>query len=115
VLATAAFAATYPFVTSVGWLIGLGLVEGTLTISGLPSLLAEVSRAAEQGHQARTQGVFQTVQTATQIAGSLAGGALFTVSHTAAFRSLKILRLSTERRRGAASHTTPPPGSPGRS
>ena len=132
VLATGAFAAIYPFVTSVGWLIGLGLVEGTMTISGLPSLLAEVSRTAEPGHQARTQGVFQTVQTATQIAGSLAGGALFTVSHTAAFlavtavcliglaaafvpQSLKLLRLSTERRRAAATHTTPPPGSPGRS
>jgi DHA1 family multidrug resistance protein-like MFS transporter len=132
VVATAGFAAIYPFVTSVGWLIGLGLVEGTLTISGLPSLLAEVSRTAEPGHQARTQGVFQTVQTATQIAGSLAGGALFTVSHTAAFlavtavcviglaaaltpQSLKLLRLSTERRRAAATRTTPPPGSPGRS
>jgi MFS family permease len=131
-LVTAAFAALYPFVASVGWLIGLGLIEGAFTISGLPSLNAEVSRMAEPGHQARTQGVFQTVQNATQIAGALVGGALFTVSHTAAFLAItavclfglaaglapqwrSLAWLSTARRRGAATHTTPPPASTGRS
>jgi MFS family permease len=128
---TAIFAAIYPFVASVGWLIGLGLIEGVFTISGLPSLNAEVSRSAEPGQQARTQGVFQTVQVASQIVGALAGGALFTVSHTAAFlaittvcligvgtafvpRRLERVRLSSERPRAAATRTTPPPGSPGR-
>jgi MFS family permease len=131
-LGTAIFAAIYPFVASVGWLIGLGLIEGVFTISGLPSLNAEVSRTAQPGQQARTQGVFQTVQVASQIVGALAGGALFTVSHTAAFlaitavcmvgvgttlvpRRLERLRLSSERPRAAASRTTPPPGSPDRS
>ena len=70
------------------WLIGLGLVEGALTISGGPSLIAEVSRRAEPGHQARTQGVFQTVQTLIQIAGALAGGALFALSPTYAFLAI---------------------------
>jgi MFS transporter, DHA1 family, tetracycline resistance protein len=132
VLGTAGFAAIYPFVTSVAWLIGLGLIEGIFSISGSPSLNAEVSRTAEPGQQARTQGVFQTVQFAIQIVGALAGGALFTVSHTLAFLAitavcllgigtalvpvqLKLLRLSSARRRGVASHTTPPPGSPNRS
>ncbi|HEV2033626.1 MAG TPA: MFS transporter [Candidatus Dormibacteraeota bacterium] len=131
-LGTALFAAIYPFVASVGWLIGLGLIEGVFTISGLPSLNAEVSRSAEPGHQARTQGVFQTLQTSTQIVGALAGGALFTVSHTAAFlaitalclvgvgtalvpRHLQRLLLSSERPRAAATRRTPPPASPGRS
>ncbi len=131
-LGTAIFAAIYPFVASVGWLIGLGLIEGIFTISGLPSLNAEVSRIAEPGHQARTQGVFQTVQTSTQIIGALAGGALFTVSHTAAFlaitavcligvgtslvpRRLELSRLSSEPRRAEATRTTPPPGSLNRS
>jgi MFS family permease len=131
-LGTAFFAAVYPFVTSIGWLIGLGLVEGIFTISGLPSLNAEVSRSAEPGHQARTQGVFQTFQTGTQIVGALVGGALFTVSHTAAFLAVaavcllgvagalvprwrSVSRLSTSRRRAAATHTTPPPASTGRS
>jgi MFS family permease len=115
----------------VPWLIGLGLVEGMFSISGAPSLNAEVSHVAEAGQQARTQGVFQTVQFAIQIAGALVGGALFTVSPTWAFlaitvvcllgiasallpEQLKLLRLNSARRRGAASRTTPPPGSPNR-
>jgi MFS family permease len=130
-LSTGVFAAIYPFVTSVAWLIGLGLIEGFFAISGLPSLNAEVSRMAEPGQQARTQGVFQTVQFGIQIAGALAGGALFTVSHTLAFLAitfvclvgigtallpgeLRLLRLGSARRQGAASHTTPPPASPNR-
>lgn len=84
-LATGFFAALYPFIASVPWLIGLGLIEGFFTISGSPSLMAEVSRSAEPGHQARTQGVFQTAQTVIQIAGAVGGGALFTISPTLSF------------------------------
>jgi MFS family permease len=87
-LCTALFAAIYPFVSSVPWLVGLGLVEGIFTVSGAPSLMAEVSRSAEPGHQARTQGVFQTVQTGVQIVGALAGGALFTLSPTFSFLAI---------------------------
>jgi MFS transporter, DHA1 family, multidrug resistance protein len=130
-LGTGVFGVIYPFVTSVTWLIGLGLVEGMFSISGVPSLNAEVSRIAEPGQQARTQGVFQTVQFAIQIVGALAGGALFTVSPTWAFLAitlvcllgvatavvpgrLTLLRFSSARHLGAASRTTPPPGSPNR-
>ena len=88
VFCTAFFAALYPFVSSVPWLVALGLVEGAFTISGVPSLMAEISRVAEPGQQARTQGVFQTVTTAIEIAGALVGGALFTVSPTYAFLSI---------------------------
>ena len=87
-LFTAVFAALYPFVSSVPWLIGLGLVEGALTISGMPSTMAEVSRTAEPGQQARTQGVFQTVQTLVQILGALGGGALFTLNPTYSFLAM---------------------------
>jgi MFS family permease len=87
-LGTAFFAGLYPFIASVPWLIGLGLIEGALTISGSPSLMAEVSRSAERGHQARTQGLFQTVQTLIQIVGALAGGALFALSPTYAFLAI---------------------------
>jgi len=87
-LFTAFFAALYPFVASVPWLIGLGLVEGAFTISGVPSTMAEVSRSAEPGDQARTQGVFQTVQTLVQILGALIGGALYTLNPTSAFLAM---------------------------
>jgi MFS family permease len=92
-IATAFFSCLYPFISSVPWLIGLGLIEGALTISGGPSLIAEVSRTAEPGHQARTQGVFQTVQTLIQIVGALAGGALFALSPTYAFLAISAVCL----------------------
>jgi MFS family permease len=92
-LVTALFSMIYPFVTSVPWLIGLGLIEGAFTISGSPSLIAEVSRQAEPGHQGRTQGAFQTVQNAVQIVGALAGGALFTLSPTYAFLAISAVCL----------------------
>ncbi len=87
-LFTALFAAVYPFVASVPWLIGLGLVEGAFTISGTPSILAEVSRMAEPRHQARTQGIFQTAQTLVQILGAVIGGALYTLNPTSAFLAM---------------------------
>jgi len=90
---TAFFAGLYPFISSVPWLIGLGLIEGMFTISGLPSTMAEVSRLSEPGQYARTQAVFQTVQTAVQIAGAIAGGALFTVSPTYAFLAITLVCL----------------------
>jgi DHA1 family multidrug resistance protein-like MFS transporter len=108
-LGTAFFSILYPFITSVPWLIGLGLVEGALTISGGPSLIAEVSRTADPGHQARTQGVFQTVQTLVQIAGALAGGALFALSPTYAFLAIAAVCLlgASTAMLGRAARTTP--------
>lgn len=85
---TAFFSAVYPFIASVPWLIGLGLAEGAFTISGMPSVMAEVSRTAEPGQYSRTQAVFQTVQTAVQIVGALVGGALFTLGPAYAFLSI---------------------------
>lgn len=61
------------------------------SISGAPSLNAEVSRMADPGQQARTQGVFQTVQFAIQIVGALADLALFTVSPTWAFLAITLV------------------------
>ena len=92
-LVTAFFSAIYPFIASVPWLIGLGLIEGAFTISGLPSLIAEVSRHAEPGHQGRTQGVFQTIGQSIQIVGSLAGGYLFTISPAFAFLAITVFCL----------------------
>jgi MFS family permease len=88
---TAVFAAIYPFVASVPWLVGLGLVEGIFTISGTPSLMAEVSRTSGPGQFARTQAVFQTVQTAIQIVATLVGGALFSLSPTYSYLSITVV------------------------
>src|SRR5207248_9731664 len=91
-------------VASVPWLIGLGLIEGAFTISGIPSTMAEVSRLAEPGQFARTQAVYQTVQTAVEIAGALAGGALFTLGPAYAFLSITAVCLG-----GAATAFVPRP------
>jgi MFS family permease len=90
-ISTAFFAALYPFIASVPWLVGLGLIEGMFTISGVPGIMSEVSRLSEPGQFARTQAVFQTVQTAIQIAGALVAGALFTLSPTYAFLSITVV------------------------
>lgn len=90
-IATAFFAALYPFIASVPWLIALGLLEGFASISGMPSLMAEVSRVSAAGEYARTQGVYQTVQTALQIVGAILGGALFTVSPTYTFLAISVI------------------------
>jgi MFS family permease len=108
-LATAFFSTLYPLIASVPWLIGLGLVEGALTIAGGPSLMAEVSRSAQSGHQARTQGVFQTVQVLVQGVGAVAGGALFALNPTYAFFAIAAVCLlgasAALRPRGARTHT----------
>jgi DHA1 family multidrug resistance protein-like MFS transporter len=101
-LVTAFFSSVYPFLASVPWLIGLGLIEGAFTISGAPSLIAEVSRQSEPGHQGRTQGVFQTIQTAIQILGALVGGYLFTFGAAHAFLTISAVCLL-----GAASPLLP--------
>jgi MFS family permease len=108
-LATALFSTLYPLIASVPWLIGLGLVEGALTIAGGPSLNAEVSRSAEPGHQARTQGVFQSIQVLVQGVGAVAGGALFGLNPTYAFFAIAAVCLSGAsvalRPRGARTQT----------
>lgn len=98
------FAAIYPFVTSVPWLIGLGLIEGAITIAGIPSIMAEVSRLSEPGQYARTQAVYQTVQAGVQIVGALAGGVLFTFGAPYAFLSIAAVSLL-----GAATALVPSP------
>ena len=75
----------YPFLASVWALIGIGVVEGTLTSVGLPALTAEVSRRAPEGRQGRTQGLYEAALTAANGLGAVAGGGLYTIGPVAAF------------------------------
>jgi DHA1 family tetracycline resistance protein-like MFS transporter len=70
-------AATYPFISSVPLLILIGFLEGSLTAAGNPALMAEVSRRAPAGAQGRTQGFYALLLNAAEVAGALAGGALY--------------------------------------
>jgi MFS family permease len=70
-------AATYPFISSVPLLIMIGFLEGSLTAAGNPALMAEVSRMAPAGAQGRTQGLYALLLNAAEVAGAVAGGALY--------------------------------------
>jgi DHA1 family multidrug resistance protein-like MFS transporter len=73
------FAATYPFLHSLAWLIGLGSAEAIATVIVYPaaqSLLAQSVSAAAQG---RAQGLFSAVQTASIALAAGVAGALFSV------------------------------------
>ncbi len=85
------FAALYPFITSVPLLILLGVVEGLFTLNFAPALLSEVSRTARPGQQGRTQGFYQAVTSGVQIAGSLIGGALYTLGPAYAFLGISLV------------------------
>ncbi|MBJ7613246.1 MAG: MFS transporter [Candidatus Dormibacteraeota bacterium] len=70
-------AGTYGFISSVPLLILVGLLEGALTAAGNPALMAEVSRRAPPGAQGRTQGAYSLMLLAGEVAGAVAGGALY--------------------------------------
>jgi DHA1 family multidrug resistance protein-like MFS transporter len=77
VVASSAFAALYPFLTSVGLLVGLGAVEAIGVAIAFPaaqSLLTQVATARTQG---RAQGFFTTAETASIAIAAAVGGALF--------------------------------------
>ena len=77
VLAACAFAATYPFLTSVSWLLGLGTAEAIASVAAYPaaqSLLAETATPQTLG---RAQGFFTTAQTASIAVAAAVGGAMF--------------------------------------
>ncbi|MGH7911888.1 MAG: MFS transporter [Candidatus Dormibacteraceae bacterium] len=81
----AVFLALYPFIRLVPLLIGLGLLEGTLTLPSGPAMLAGVSDAAPPGAQGRTQGLFQSASYGAEAVGALVAGALYGVGPGAAF------------------------------
>ena len=82
------FASIYGFIHSIPWLLGLGVVEGSMVIGGRPALQALVSRSVPESHQGRAQGTFQTSSFAFQAVGSLVGGALFGVNHLVSFLAI---------------------------
>lgn len=78
-------AMSYPFISSVPLLIGVGLLEGALTAAGTPALNAEVSRRAPPGAQGRTQGLYQLALSMAQIVGAAASGLLYGIAPAYAF------------------------------
>jgi DHA1 family multidrug resistance protein-like MFS transporter len=77
VLASCAFAATYPFLTSVAWLLGLGTAEAIATVAAYPAAQSLLTEAATPQTLGRAQGFFTTAQTASIAVSAAVGGAMF--------------------------------------
>jgi MFS family permease len=79
-VAAAAFAATYPFLPSPGWLIGLGVFEGIFTVTGAPARLAMLSRQVRPDEMGSVQGIYGSMQVGASAVASALAGALFGVA-----------------------------------
>ncbi|MDQ1748131.1 MAG: hypothetical protein QOD07_2394 [Frankiaceae bacterium] len=84
-LASAAFAVTYPFLPSPVWLMSLGIFESVAVAIAFPaaqSLLAETAPAAALG---RAQGLFTTAETAAIAVAAAVSGYLFSLARWTPF------------------------------
>jgi DHA1 family multidrug resistance protein-like MFS transporter len=91
VLFTLAFCATYPWLRSVAWLVGLGAVEAIGVAVALPSIQSLLTQDAALGELGRVQGVFATAQTAAVALAALVSGAFFGLAHWAPFMGAAVL------------------------
>jgi DHA1 family multidrug resistance protein-like MFS transporter len=73
----ACFAALYPFVHSVAWLLGLGAAEAVLVAIGMPAEAAQLAHSVPSHDLGRAQGAAATAQTAATGAAALVSGTLF--------------------------------------
>ncbi|MHB1526199.1 MAG: MFS transporter [Candidatus Dormibacteria bacterium] len=79
-VAAASFAATYPFLPSPFWLIGLGIFEGIFTVTGAPARLAMLSREVRPQEMGRVQGIYGSVQVGASALAAIVAGSLFGIA-----------------------------------
>jgi MFS family permease len=77
--ASAVFCAIYPFLHSVGWLVGLGSLEAVCSVMGIPAAVLILTDATAQSAQGEAQGLLETGRTAATAASAAAAGALFAI------------------------------------
>lgn len=77
VIASSAFAALYPFLTSVRLLVGLGAVEAIGVAIAFPAAQSLLTQTATPQTLGRAQGLFTTAETASIAAAAAVSGALF--------------------------------------
>ncbi len=85
VLTTLGFCATYPFLTQIAWLLGLGAAEAIGVAIALPSIQSLLTQDTDPGALGRVQGVFATAETAAIAVAAAASGALFALAAWAPF------------------------------
>jgi MFS transporter, DHA1 family, multidrug resistance protein len=91
VLTTLGFCATYPFLTEIAWLLGLGAAEALGTAVALPSIQSLLTQDTGPDAFGRVQGVFATAETAAIAVSAAASGALFALASWAPFVSAATL------------------------
>jgi MFS family permease len=77
--ASSIFCAIYPFLHSVGWLVGLGSLEAACSVIGAPAAVLILTEATSRGAQGEAQGMLETGRTAATAASAAAAGALFAI------------------------------------
>lgn len=91
VLMTLAFCATYPFLTEIAWLLGLGAVEAIGAAVALPSIQSLLTQDTDPDAYGRVQGAFATAETAAIAVAAAASGALFAAASWAPFVGAAII------------------------
>ncbi|MGA8296560.1 MAG: MFS transporter [Acidimicrobiales bacterium] len=77
--ASSVFCAIYPFIHSVGWLVGLGSLEAACSVIGAPAAVLILTDATSQSAQGEAQGMLETGRTAATAVSAAAAGALFAI------------------------------------
>ena len=79
------FCTIYPFIRSVGVLVGLGTIEAVGVAIALPSAQSLLSQSSDPTELGRVQGLFSTSQTASVALAAVVGGSLFAAARWAPF------------------------------
>jgi DHA1 family multidrug resistance protein-like MFS transporter len=90
-VAWSGFAAIYPFLHSVAWLLGLGALEAVGVAIALPAAQSLLSQAAAPEALGRAQGLFTSAETASIAVAAGMSGALFSVARWIPFVGASVL------------------------
>ena len=90
-LSTVGFCATYPYLHSVAWLIGLGGLEAVGVAISYPAAQALLSQSAPPSALGRAQGVVSASQTGASAIAAGVGGAMFGVGAWLPFVSTAVI------------------------
>ena len=80
VVSSVFFAALYPFISSLPWLIGLGALESVGVAMAMPAAQSLLAQAAPDAAAGRAMGLFASIQTASIAASAAVCGAMFAVA-----------------------------------
>ncbi|MBV9293711.1 MAG: MFS transporter [Frankiales bacterium] len=92
-VAAAAFAATYPFLPSPAYLMGLGVAEAIGVAVAFPAAQSLLTQTVEPDALGRAQGFFSTAETAALAVMAAVSGALFGVARWVPFVTAAVLSL----------------------